>query len=215
LIAAFDVLIETFTRAAAEFEASQRLHADRAENRVTLGIFLSSIGRVADAETEYRAAIRLAPAFAPAYVNLADLLRAQDDEAQAERILRDGLGAAPNDATLHHALGLLYARAKKSNDAVTELGRAVSLEAGNARFVYVYAVALEGVHRMPEAIRVLAQGRVAHPRDRDLLFALASAYRDTGDRVSALRYARLLVESFPQDREAALLLQSLARPSSP
>jgi Flp pilus assembly protein TadD len=169
---------QAFSRAAAEFETSQRLHADRAENRVTLGIFFAAVDRAADAEAEYRAAIRLAPTFAPAYVNLADLLRARGDEAHAERILNDGLAASPNDATLHHALGLLFARASKSDDALRELGRAVSLEPSNARFAYVYAVALEGNHRLPEAIRVLKRALLAHPRDHDLALLLQSIGRE-------------------------------------
>ena len=163
-----------FSGAAAEFEKSQRLHADRAENRVTLGIFLAWIDRVADAEAEYRAAIRLAPTFAPAYVNLADLLRARGDEVQAERVLNDGLASSTNDATLHHAIGLLFARAGKPDDALRELGRAVSLEPGNSRFAYVYAVALQGSHRVPEAIRVLKRALLAHPQDRDATLLLRS-----------------------------------------
>jgi tetratricopeptide (TPR) repeat protein len=62
-----------FARAAEEFVAAQRLNADRPEARLTLGSFYQRSGRTAEAEAEYKAALKLVPQFAPASVNLADL----------------------------------------------------------------------------------------------------------------------------------------------
>jgi predicted Zn-dependent protease len=97
----------------------------------------------------------------------------------------------------------------KQSDALEELGRAVSLDSTNARFAYVYAVALQSDHRLHDAINVLERARIVHPADRDLLFALSSDYRDAGDRSNALRYARILVDAFPGDPDASLLLRSI------
>jgi hypothetical protein len=47
--------------AALEYVAGQRFNVDRPEGRVTLGAFYAQRGEPAKAETEYRAAIRLAP----------------------------------------------------------------------------------------------------------------------------------------------------------
>jgi Flp pilus assembly protein TadD len=66
---------ERFEHATAEFIAAQRLNADRPEARTTLGSFFARRGLAAAAEAEYEAALRLAPQFAPAAVNLADLFR--------------------------------------------------------------------------------------------------------------------------------------------
>ena len=76
---------EQFERAAAEFIAAQRLNADRPEARATLGNFLARRGFPADAEIEYKAALRLSPQYAPAVINLADLYRqlARDGEGKA------------------------------------------------------------------------------------------------------------------------------------
>ena len=72
-----------FDRAAAEFVAAQELNADRPEARLTLGSFYARRGDPAKAEAEYKAALKLAPQFAPAAVNLADLYRA--DRARRRR----------------------------------------------------------------------------------------------------------------------------------
>ena len=79
--------------------------------------------------------------FVPAWANLADLMRMQGREADAEAALREGLARAPEDATLHHALGLSLVRQKKNDEALKELKRATELAPGNARFAYVYGVA--------------------------------------------------------------------------
>src|SRR5262249_21746633 len=66
---------EPFERVAAEFVAAQRFNADRPEARSTLGNFYARRGLSADAEAEYKSALRLSPQYGPAAINLADLYR--------------------------------------------------------------------------------------------------------------------------------------------
>ncbi len=132
---------EAFARAADEYVAGERFNADRPENRVNLGGFFAERGRFMEAEAEFRAALALDPAFVPAWVNLADLMRMRNREADAESILREGLAKAPSDATLHHALGLSLVRQKRNEEALRELKRATELAPDNSRFAYVYGVA--------------------------------------------------------------------------
>jgi tetratricopeptide (TPR) repeat protein len=130
-----------FASAAAEFTAAQRFNADRPEHRTNLGGFLAERGDAAAAEAEYRAALRLEPGFAPAWANLADLMRLLGREQAAEQILREGLLQAPRDASLHHALGLALVRQQRPAEALRELKRATELAPGNQRFAYVYGIA--------------------------------------------------------------------------
>jgi Flp pilus assembly protein TadD len=158
--------------------------------------------------------LRLAPRNEPAYVNLADLYRAEGRDSDVEAILREGIRVLPDDAVLHHALGLSLVRSKKLLGALPELARAASLAPDRAHFAYVYGVALNSAGRKREAIAVLENARVRHPDDRELLFGLAVFNRDAGDRAAALRFARLLVKSNPDDSEARALLESLQAPST-
>ena len=57
---------------------------------------------------------------------------------------------------------------------------------------------------------MLEAARAQHPRNRDLLVALATLSRDAGRNDAALRYARTLVEVFPEDPDARALLGQLA-----
>ena len=142
--ATFDAAaVEAFGRAAGEYVAAERHNADRPEHRTNLGGFLAERGDFAAAESEFRAALRLDARYTPAWANLADMLRAQGRETEAESTLREGIATLPADATLHHALGLSLVRQQRSDEALRELRRATELDPDNARFRYVYEIALE------------------------------------------------------------------------
>jgi Flp pilus assembly protein TadD len=133
-------------------------------------------------------------------------------DSDAEEILRAGIRALPNDATLHHALGLSLVRSRKLSEAIPELQRAASLAPDQPHFSYVYAVALHSAGRDREAKAVLEKARLQQPNDRELLFGLATLNRDAGNRDAALRFAQLLVRIHPDDKEARALLESLQSP---
>jgi Flp pilus assembly protein TadD len=76
-----------------------------------LGSFHARRGAIADAEGEYKAALRLSRQYTPAAINLADLYRHQGREADGESVLRAAADAVPQDAGVHHALGLALIRA--------------------------------------------------------------------------------------------------------
>mgnify|MGYP001283956688 FL=1 len=181
-----------FERAGAEYVASQRYNSDRADARVNLGTFYAHRGDATKAEAEIKAAIGLDGFFPPAYVNLADLYRTQGREADGERILRDGLKRAPKNAMLHHALGLALARQKRMASALDELELATTQEPANARFSYVYAVALHSTGKSDAAIKRLERTLAAHPNDRDIIEALASFHSARGESAAANRYAERL-----------------------
>jgi len=146
-----------FERAAAEFIAAQRFNADRPEARSTLGSFLARRGLLSDAETEYKAALRLSPQYTPAAINLADLYRGVGRDAEGESVLRAAVAAAPQDAGLQHALGLVLVRLKRLDDALGELRRASELDPNQARYAYVYAVGLHSAGRVGDAMTVLKE----------------------------------------------------------
>ncbi len=181
-----------FERAAAEFVEAQHFNADRADARTNLGSFEARRGATAPAEQDLRAAIALDPLFVPAYANLADMYRAQGRDADAERVLGDGLRQVPKSAVLHHALGLALVRAKRHAQALRELAKATALDPANARYAYVYGVALYSAGRADEGIAVLVNASAKHPADTDVLAALVSFYRDRGDTAKAQAYSERL-----------------------
>jgi predicted CXXCH cytochrome family protein len=202
---------ERFENAAAEFVAAQRVNADRPEARTALGTFYARRGLVAQAEDEYKAGLKLSPRYAPATINLADLYRQLGRDGDGESVLRAAIVVSPRDAGLHHALGLTLTRLRRPDDALGELRRAAAIEPERARYAYVYAVALHSIGRGDEAMIVLKEGFARHPADRDILQALMTFSRDSGDVGSALEYAERLIRIAPSDRDLASIIENLRR----
>jgi tetratricopeptide (TPR) repeat protein len=204
-----------FDRAAEEFIAAQQFNADRPEARSTLGAFYARRGRNSDAEAEYKAALHLSPQFTGAAINLADLYRQTGREDAAEKVLRTTIAAVPDDAGLHHALGLSLVRLKRLDEALVELGRAAQLDHRNARYAYIHGVALHSAGRQQEAIAYLKDSLTGHPEDRDIIMAIVSFSREAGDAATALRYAEQAIKIAPDDPTVKGIVEALRRQMSP
>jgi Flp pilus assembly protein TadD len=202
---------ESFDRAAAEFLAAQRLNADRPEARTTLANFLAQRGKSVEAETEYKAALKLSPQFTPAAINLADLYRALDRGPDGLKVLREAITAVPQDAGLHYAFGLTLIRQKQNDEALAELRRAAELAPDQSQYAYVYAVGQHSAGHVEDAITTLKENLNKHPADRQTLQALITFNRDAGNIASALDYAQRLAQSAPEDRRIADLVEGLKR----
>ena len=198
-----------YERAAAEFVVAQRANDDRPESRTNLGTYFAARGRVPAAEAELRAALALDPTFVPAYVNLADIYRAEQREPDVRRVLAEGLTAVPDDASLHFALGLALIRAQRPAEGVAYLERAAARAPENMRFAYTYAVGLHSTGKPRKAVSVLEEALRRRPNDRDVLLALVTFNRDQGAVEPALRYAERLAAQYPDDPEAQRLVAEL------
>lgn len=157
-----------FERAANEYLASLQWNADDPAAQVNLGNFYSARNQAILAEQAYRTAIELDPAWLPAYINLADHLRANNRDDEGETVLRQGLQKLPNSAVLHHSLGLLAIRQNNIEKALVSLRYAVQLQPEDARFSYVYAAVLVNLGRMDEARVVLKNALTFSPSNSEL-----------------------------------------------
>lgn len=188
------------SRAVDEYVTAQRVNADRPEHRVNLGTLYLRQQRFANAEAELNAARRLDPSFVPADVTLAQLYAQQGRAGDGERILRDALLRLPDDAELHHALGLNLVRQRRPTDALPELARAAAIDPGTSRYPYVYAIALSSSGKPDEAIKSLEANHARHPADSETLFALVTINRDAGHADAALNWAERLAAIDPAAR---------------
>jgi predicted CXXCH cytochrome family protein len=180
-----------------EFIASQLANAERPEAQTNLGNLYAQRGQLQQAEQAYRTAIELNPAYTPAWVNLADYYRGRQDEAAAEKTLREAIAGMPGVADLHYALGLSLIRQQQSEAAVAELQQAATLNSGSARYIYVYAVALNSTGKPDEALLVLQGAHNRFPNDTDILGALIAFNRDQGNTGAASRYTKKLQALLP------------------
>ncbi|MFO1399077.1 MAG: multiheme c-type cytochrome [Burkholderiales bacterium] len=198
----------TLAKALDEYVATQTYLADRPEGHLSLGNLRAARGDAAGARTAFEAALALDPTSVEARVNLADLQRALGNEAQAQATLREGIALTPKAAPLHYALGLALVRQKDTAAALRELALAAKLAPTEARYGYVYAVALNDAGKPQDALKALRAVLAQHPYDRDTLAALAQ-FTAASDRAAAQGYAKTLVALDPENPGYARLAASL------
>jgi tetratricopeptide (TPR) repeat protein len=197
-----------FNKALDEYIAAQQFNADRPESLTNLGSLYAERGDAAQAEAYFRRAIAL-DAFPAAVVNLASLYQHLGEEPRVEKALREGLARSPEDASLHHVLGLALARQQRLPDALAELAKAHQLAPTNLRYRYVYAVALNSAGQAAKAIKVLEDTHQDFPQDSDVLLGLITFNRDLGQLTAAKRWADALLALQPNDKGAQQLRDSL------
>jgi tetratricopeptide (TPR) repeat protein len=205
----------SWQRAAQEYRATLQYTADRPEARVALGGFEAATGAATAAAAAFESAIALDPAFVPAYVNAADVLRAQGRDADAAEMLGRGLAQDPMSATLHHAMGLARIRLRQPELALGSFRRAVELDPATPRYAYVFAVALHSTGQADEAIRRLQVATERWPYDRDMLMALTSFQLEAGRHAAAAVTARRLLEVYPKDPQVQVLAAQAQVTASP
>jgi tetratricopeptide (TPR) repeat protein len=111
------------------------------------------------------------PQTAP-YVNLADVYRQQHRDQKAVATLLEGLQQTPQAADLYHALGLTRVRLGQTNDALLLLHKVAELAPDNARYAFVYAVALHDTGAPRRGIETLERMLQRQPDNGELLRVL-------------------------------------------
>jgi tetratricopeptide (TPR) repeat protein len=195
-------------RAAEEYVTLEMAVAERPEAHINLSSFHLRQGRSAEAEAALQTALRLDPRNVPARVNLADVYRTLGREAEAERLLTEAVRLG-GSAEAVHALGLLYVRQGRREQALALLERAYKLLPAVPRYGYVYAVALHDAGSIEQAITVLAAVHAARPSDVDTIAALAMFERDRGNLREARGWAEKLTALRPDDAGARRLLSEI------
>ncbi len=183
---------QQFTRALNNYLESEKFNADRPESLANLASLHVQRGNEEQAEAFFRRALSIAPYYTPAYINLADLYRATHREKDAEALLRDALHKVSDESVIQHALGLSLVRQQRKSEALKFLRRAAEPPNSTGRFIYVYAIALNSSGKPQEAISILEQGMQRFPHDREILQALSSLHRDSGNTAQAEYYQQLL-----------------------
>ncbi|MFV1988386.1 MAG: tetratricopeptide repeat protein [Gemmatimonadota bacterium] len=200
---------DAVARGVEAFLESQLVNAERPEAYLNIAATRAARGSPAEALEALETALLRDPAFVPAYVNLADLFRAMGVDSQVEATLRQGLEIVPDDPSLLHALGLTLTRRRQMDEAVDLLARAAELAPETARYGYVYGIALNSIGDVDGAVAALERALLGAPFDQQVLVALATISRDAGRTEQAVRYARRIVELWPDDPGARQLLDEL------
>ena len=132
-------------------------------------------------------------------------------DQQGAELLRKAMSIDPSNADVKHSLGLFLVRQHDYPGALDLLRQASELAPDNARYAYVYAVALNSTGARSEAMALLERTHQRHPADREVLMALSLDCAKRGDVAAALRYAREMAALYPADPQLRKLVSDLEK----
>jgi Tfp pilus assembly protein PilF len=118
--------------------------------------------------------------------------------ASMAEMLRKAMSIDPGNADIKHSLGLFLVRQHDYPGALDLRRQASELAPDNARYAYVYAIALNSTGAQSEAMALLERTHQRHPTDR-VLMALIAIAQSAGDVATALRHAREMAALYPAD----------------
>jgi tetratricopeptide (TPR) repeat protein len=95
--------------------------------RLEAGWALLAVGRFAEAEDEFRIALRIDLWAVPAWQGLGESLAGQRKWADAEEVYRGGIRLAPESAPLHELLGDVLMASGRAGEAIGSYNRAAAL----------------------------------------------------------------------------------------
>ena len=183
-------------------EAARR--SPNPELETHLAIALREIGRTDEALAWFYRAIERQPAYARAFQELGNLLRAMRRYAEAETVLKRGLEAAPTVAEFSLALGGVYLDRADSPGAKVAFARALSIVPGNADALVGFGIALqyEGdfVRAAERFRRVLARDPGHHRARMNLGYCLI----ELGQQDEGIACLRAAVQAAPHNYGTAL-----------
>jgi tetratricopeptide (TPR) repeat protein len=183
-------------------EAARR--SPNPELETHLAIALREIGRTDEALAWFYRAIERQPAYARAFQELGNLLRAMRSYVEAETVLKRGLEAAPTVAEFSLALGGVYLDRADSPGAKVAFARALSIVPGNADALVGFGIALqyEGdfVRAAERFRRVLARDPGHHRARMNLGYCLI----ELGQQDEGIACLRAAVQAAPHNYGTAL-----------
>jgi tetratricopeptide (TPR) repeat protein len=122
----------------------------------------------AGAAQEYRQSLLATASLPESMTILSDFEFRMGDNNQAIEYLEHAIRLDPQLAAARHSYGLALVRERRYEEALAELKQAHELEPGNARYIYVYAVALNSGGLVDDAVAVLDEARRDFPDDAEI-----------------------------------------------
>lgn len=192
-----------------EYRQAQAYQADRGFSYVALGNLDLNIQKTEQAIENFKRSIKVEPIFVPAYVNLADAYRTQNQELKAQQTLEQGLKVAPTNASLQYAMAMSYVRDKKKDQALTYMAEAVQNAPSNMRYHYTYALLLKDMGQPQKSVESLEKAFELAPDNPDLAYAITQAYAEMQNYSKALEYAYQLEKLLPNNPQVAQFIEQL------
>ena len=150
-----------------------------------LAVIYEYVGRLDEAEKEYREALRIYPDFAKAHNNLGVLLGNKGREEDAEAEYREAIRIKPDFAKAHYNLGILLNEMGRKEDAEAEYREALRINPDDAKAHNNLGVLLVDRGRKEDAEAEFREALRIKPDYAEAHYNLAILLKDMGRKEDA------------------------------
>jgi tetratricopeptide (TPR) repeat protein len=189
--------LQSLTTVLKEYLSTLEYSADFPTGKYNLGNYYANQGDIAKAAKFYTDAIREDSLLYQAKSNLALLYYGQGKIKEAENLFLDLIKNHSNYDQGEYYLGLLYAEQNRFAEAAEILEKGTQRANVNPRIYYNLGLIYQQLNEPKKAESTLLRAYTAAPDNFDLLYALTDFYVKSGNKASALKYAREMDTKFP------------------
>jgi tetratricopeptide (TPR) repeat protein len=151
-----------------------------------MGTALSDQGKIEEAITHYRSALRIAPRYAKAWNNLGIAYEASDRSAKAIEVYQEALRLDPNDAETWSNLGSAYGKSGQSAKAIEAIEQALRIDPTYDEAWNNLGNAYGRNGETAKAIEALQKAIRINPRQTRAWNNLGIAYAESGRTAEAI-----------------------------
>jgi tetratricopeptide (TPR) repeat protein len=169
-----------------------------------LGIVLRQAGRIEDALSWLKRAVKRRPPHAQAFYEFGSLLSFLNRDDEAVEAFHRGLDVAPLMPQLSLQLGYVLHRRKCYAEAKTAFGRALANSAGSPEALFGLAKAHQALGDNAAAAGYFRQCLASRPNDADMWLQLGYCLLELGDRAAGYECFRAATRGDPQNYGNAL-----------
>jgi tetratricopeptide (TPR) repeat protein len=169
-----------------------------------LGIVLRQAGRVEDALSWFKRAVKRRPPHPPAFYEFGCLLSFLNRDEEAIEAFNCGLDVAPLMPQLSVQLGYVLLRRKRYAEAKTAFGRALANSAATPEALFGLAKVHQAIGDNAAAAGYFRQCLVSRPNDADMWLQLGYCLLELGDRAAGYECFRTATRGDPQNYGNAL-----------
>ena len=194
-----------------ELKKFLEVNADQPTGQLQWGNYYFSRGELENARQHFQTAVAWDGFSAPLRLELAVVLSALGQNAEAVAQLQAACRVAPRDAEAHFSLGLALDEQGDTNGAEKELQIAVQLDPRHSRAWYNLGLLQNAAGRPQAALASLARGEQAAPTDPRIPYARATVLYRLNKIAEAKTAAKCALELDPENPAFQRLLEALSQ----
>ncbi|HET7317832.1 MAG TPA: tetratricopeptide repeat protein [Nitrospirota bacterium] len=193
-----------------EYLAFIMARPDQWTSHYNMGNYQLGDGKLKEAVSSYRRALRIEPRAVLAMVNSSIAYSRMGDNGNAEKSLRAALKAVPDNPEANFNMGLLAAEKNDAKGAERYLKAALKYDPQMAQAAYNLCILLSK-DRLEGAVRYCRKASELRPDDPKYAYTLAFFLHRKGETAEAVRTLKAITEKHPGYKDAELLLGDITK----